>query len=98
MAPCKATDYVGGATGKLPEDYPQLSPLMYSLDTFTPLIDLDQTSYWLPAANRGAAFDLGPVHITTGAMLRVFMWFHIASGWVLSTLLFVALTGSVPGT
>lgn len=97
MAPCKATDYMGDDSGQLPADYPHLSAFMYSLDTFTPLIDLDQANYWLPAANRGPACDLGPLHITAGGLLRMYMWFHIMAGWVLSTLLFVGLTGSVPG-
>ncbi len=99
MVPAKIDGYITASDGKrtVSEDYPQLAPFMYSLDTFTPLISLDQAEFWLPAANRGAAFDLGPFHITTGNLLRIFMWFHIIAGWILSTLLFVGLTGSVPG-
>ncbi|MBS0208048.1 MAG: hypothetical protein JSS27_03745 [Planctomycetes bacterium] len=99
LAPSKAEGYIAGANGKpeLNPNYPQLAPFMYSLDTFTPLINLDQAEFWLPAANRGAQWSLGPIVVTTGGLLRVYMWFHIMAGWVLSSLLFVGLTGSVPG-
>jgi cytoskeletal protein CcmA (bactofilin family) len=99
MVPAKFDGFVTARDGSrsLTDDYPRMSPFMYSLDAFTPLISLDQAEYWLPAANRGAAFDVGPIHFTTGNLLRIYMWFHIIAGWVLSTLLFVGLTGSVPG-
>jgi hypothetical protein len=96
MTPAKPEGFVTGPDDKrvISENYPQLSPFMYSLDTFTPLISLDQADYWFPAANRGSEIALG---ITTGALLRIYMWFHIIAGWILSSLLFVGLTGSVPG-
>lgn len=99
LAPAKAEGFIAGADGKqeLNPNYPQLAPFMYSLDTFTPLINLDQAEFWLPAANRGAEISMGPVSVTTGGLLRIYMWFHIIAGWVLSSLLFVGLTGAVPG-
>ncbi len=99
MVPAKAEAYVTGADGKqhVSENYAQLNPLMYSLDVFTPLIDLDQADYWLPSASRGQELSLGPISTTTGGLLRGYMWFHIIAGWVLSSLLFVGLTGTIPG-
>ncbi|UCG47112.1 MAG: hypothetical protein JSU94_16635 [Phycisphaerales bacterium] len=65
-------------------DYPMLSPLMYSLDAFVPLVNFHQADYWLPDANR-----------FSGCAIRFYLWFHIAAGWVLSTLFVVALTGLI---
>jgi hypothetical protein len=99
MVPSKPEGFVINKddTQEFSPNYPQFAPFMYSLDTFTPLISLDQADYWLPAANRGALRALGPIEFRTGALLRIYMWFHIVAGWTLSTLLFVGLTGSIPG-
>lgn len=64
-------------------DYPHFKGLFYSLDTFIPLIDLHQESYWMPNAN-------APVW---GYVLWGYLWFHILAGWVLTTLLIAGLTG-----
>jgi sRNA-binding regulator protein Hfq len=69
----------------LSDVYPRYNFLIYSVDTFVPLIDLHQGKYWLPNANRGPA----------GRLLRFYLWFHISMGWALSTLLVVGLTGLV---
>ena len=58
---------------------PAFNTFVYSLDSFVPLIDLHQAKYRLPIS-RG---------------LRVYLWLHIASGWILTTLLVVGLTGLV---
>jgi hypothetical protein len=99
MVPAKAEAYIAGADGKqmVSENYAVLNPLMYSVDVFTPLIDLDQADYWLPGANRGQELGIGPLRTTTGGLLRFYMWIHIIAGWVLSSLLFVGLTGTIPG-
>jgi len=79
------------------KDYPKFNALVFSLDSFLPLIDLHQVSYWLPKANY-----TGRLHISnsytlpvSGDMLCIFMWFEIISGWILTTLLVVGLTGLV---
>jgi hypothetical protein len=98
MTPTKAEAYSHpGASSKIADFYPALQPFMYSLDMFTPLISLDQADYWLPNARLGDQVWFGPSSVTTGSLLRAYMWFHIMAGWILSTLLFVGLTGSVPG-
>jgi hypothetical protein len=98
MLPSKAEAFVGPPEDQIVSpNYPVLNVFMYSVDAFTPLISLDQADYWTPSANRGHEFSLGPMHFTTGGLLRAYMWLHIISGWILSTLLFVGLTGSIPG-
>ena len=56
--------------------YPKLQPFMYSLDTFTPLISLDQADYWFPNAELGTTLSCGPLSITTGSLLRSY---HVVS-------------------
>ena len=58
---------------------PPFNALVYSVDAFLPIIDFKQAEYWLP----------------TSRPLRVYLWLHIAAGWLLSTLLAVGLTGLV---
>jgi len=59
----------------------RFSPFVYSLDTFAPLIDLQQARFWLPKPN--------------ARMLRRYLWAHTLFGWVLTTLLVLGLTGLV---
>lgn len=82
---------------KVGEDYPKFSSLMYSLDVFIPLVDLRQANYWLPNSKMGnRPFQSGLFStLTTGRLLRIYMWFHILTGWILTTLLFVGLSGLV---
>ncbi len=58
---------------------PAFNNIVYSLDSFVPLIDFHQAKYRLPV----------------GLPLRVYLWAHIAFGWILTTLLVVGLTGLV---
>ena len=60
------------------------SPVAYSLDALVPVVKLHQEEYWLPdPATRW------------GWWLRVYLWFHIAMGWILTTLAIMGLTGVV---
>lgn len=80
-------------------NYPTFGALMYSLDVFVPLVNLHQAEYWLPNANSGnnlhnsESCKIFPS--TTGSLLRLYMWFHIILGWLLTTLLFVGLSGFI---
>ncbi len=58
---------------------PGFNAVVYSLDTFVPLVDLHQAKYQLP----------------TSWPLRGYLWIHISLGWVLTTLLAVGVTGLV---
>ncbi|HWA97024.1 MAG TPA: hypothetical protein VG713_00965 [Pirellulales bacterium] len=100
MSPAKAEAFVADADGqmKVSPHYPAMQSFMYSLDTFTPLISLDQADFWLPNAQLGREISLGVGTVTTGSLLRTYMWFHIIAGWILSSLLFIGLSGALPGT
>ena len=78
------TDPLYRASGTIPPDYPRFEALAYSLDAFLPIVDLHQEGFWLPDA--GKPF---------GALVRLYLWIHIASGWLLSTLFVSGVTGLV---
>lgn len=81
------------AAGKMPDDYPVLNSLVYSLDAFVPFVDFHQEDYWLPNANRYC--DVAKIHIPCGSMLRVYLWMHISLGWIVATVFAAGLTGLV---
>jgi hypothetical protein len=78
------TDPLYRAGGTIPPDYPRFEALFYSLDAFLPIVDLHQEGFWLPDA--GKPF---------GALVRIYLWIHIAAGWFLSTLFVSGVTGLV---
>jgi sRNA-binding regulator protein Hfq len=80
---------------KLADDYPVFNPFVYSLESFTPLLKLDQGANWTPNANHGAQVWLWHCQVTTGGLLRWYLWIHIIAGWVLTTLWVGAVTGLV---
>ena len=87
MQPSRELVYLNAefiATKKLPELYPVFSPLIYSIDTFFPFVDLHQESYWLPSISK-----------PSGLSFKVYLWFHIGMGWLLSTFAVAALTGLI---
>ncbi|MEO1001345.1 MAG: hypothetical protein AAFW69_12200, partial [Pseudomonadota bacterium] len=57
---------------------------VYSLDTLFPLVDLEMQEQWIPD-ERAAA----------GAFARVYLWVHIAMGWILSLLAVAGFSGLV---
>jgi hypothetical protein len=88
----------GDNTQHISDVYPKFNFFVYSVDLFVPLVDLHQSRYMLPNANRGKELELFkiigfPVH--TGVLLRLYMWIHITLGWMLTSLLVVGLTGLV---
>ncbi len=62
---------------RLPSGYPTFDPFIFSLDTLLPIVDFHQETYWQPRA--------GPY--------RLYMWIHIAFGWMLTTIAVAAFTG-----
>jgi sRNA-binding regulator protein Hfq len=76
--------------------YPRFNAFVYSLDLFVPLVDLEHSKYLLPNANRGRElFNVMGLPVRFGGVLRLYMWFHIALGWIFTSLLVVGLTGLV---
>jgi hypothetical protein len=77
----------------LPEGYQTFNPLVYSVDSFLPIIDLHQESKWLPKPNQKCTI-LGK-EIAGGKYLRIYLWFHIIIGWALTTLTVAGFTGVI---
>jgi hypothetical protein len=84
-----------GGTPQLLESYPRFNSLVYSLETFVPLVKMGVGDHWMPNANRGRWVGVEAVGFTTGGLLRLYYWFHITAGWVFSALWVGALTGLV---
>jgi hypothetical protein len=74
----------------------RMNSILYSVDAFIPLVSFHQTKYWLPDPMVGGRVSarLGE-EFTWGCLCRCYLWFHIAMGWLLSTLLAVGLSGLV---
>jgi hypothetical protein len=79
-----------------PVHYPKFNALVYSLDTFTPLIDFDQADHWRPNAylTKTVGWKRLSVNVS-GRMVRIYLWLHIFCGWGLISLLAASLTGLV---
>jgi hypothetical protein len=82
-----------------PASYQPFSPIVYSIDAFLPIINLGQKDRWTPNANRGHPVDLSrwlPIAsrkwLTTGWLLRFWLWIQISLGWLLTTLFVAGLT------
>jgi hypothetical protein len=105
ISPTKESAYEKNSSGqvvivnkkpKRADDYPVFNPFVYSLESFTPLLKLDQSANWAPNANHVAQWRVGRWEMTvTGGELRWYLWFHIIAGWVLTTLWVGAVTGLV---
>lgn len=106
ISPASENAYVKGANGqvireengrpKISKEYPVFNAFFYSLESFTPLLKLDQSAHWTPNANHGAEIPM--VHFwapRTGDLLRYYLFFHIAAGWLLTSLWVGAITGLV---
>lgn len=64
--------------------YQTFNALLFSADALIPLVDLHQQKYWLPD---------GCAKRPWGMVLRWYLWFHIAAGWFLSTMVVIGVTG-----
>jgi hypothetical protein len=105
VSPSKETAYVRDATTqtivpgrdrKMSDEYPKFNSLVYSLESFTPLLKLDQSANWMPNANRADYIVVRRGLIPfSGSFLRSYLWFHIIAGWVLTSLWVGGLTGLV---
>lgn len=64
--------------------YPRFNALVYSIDTFTPVVSLEMQSYWIPD-------DTKPI----GSFARFYLWLHIAMGWGLTLLAVAGFSGLI---
>lgn len=67
---------------RLPRPYPRFNAFIYSLEKFVPLVKLEMGDFWTPDTSQ-----------RVGTSLRMFLWFHVLAGWVLTTLWVGGLTG-----
>jgi hypothetical protein len=67
------------------EHFCPFNPLVYSLETFLPLVDLQQSKHWAPKSE-GSTF---------GRCLRWYLWLHILMGWFFTSILIAGITGLV---
>lgn len=82
---------------RLPAGYQPFHALVYSMDTFLPLVELHQEDYWLPNPESAPRrrLPLLRLELNSGAFLRAYLWVHILAGWVLTTLFIAGLSGLV---
>jgi hypothetical protein len=77
-------------------EHPQkLSPFMYSVDAFIPIINFHQVEDWLPRPEAGEPIDLKVFAVRPGSLLRMYLWIHTALGWILTGFLAAAVSGLV---
>ncbi len=99
MSPSKTGVYAedaGKTNTKIHNEYPTFQFITYSIDAFLPVVDLHQSKYWLPNANKGnVLLETRWFTIRWGGVLLFYLWGHIVIGWVLSTLFVVGLTGLI---
>ncbi len=76
-------------------EYPAFSPLVYSLESFAPLLKFDQSANWAPNANSTKTITLGWCSHLTGGVLRGYLYCHIIMGWLLTSLWIGSVTGLV---
>jgi len=69
------------------------SPIVYSLDTFLPIVDLRQKSRWLP--NPAQRCTIAGHKLPCGTILRRYLWVHTIFGWMLTSLAVAGFTGLV---
>ena len=77
---------------KVSKDYPAFNALVYSVESFTPLLKLDQTANWAPNPNSAKSTKSTPL---LGGLLRSYLYSHIVAGWLLTSLWVGAVTGLV---
>lgn len=83
----------------------RFNPFVYALDTFVPIIELGQEASWSPTSTK---FTCGDIAFSTGrdkpfwaagaavldgSFFSIFNWMIILSGWFVTSLLAVSITG-----
>jgi hypothetical protein len=78
------------------QSHEELHPLLYSLDTFLPVVDLHQEYYWWPDATMSGSVDVFGRRIRiSGRFLRHYLWLQIMAGWLLSAIFVAGVTGLI---
>lgn len=81
------------STEGVASSYSTPSALMYSLDVFLPLVDLQQERQWVPNLRGTGRISTDDwALLISGKTVRTWMWFEILAGWALSALFVAAIT------
>ena len=93
ITPTSESAYFASGPPQLRESYSlKFNSLVYSFESFVPLINFRLAEYWLPNANCGTVLVKSRFGILRwGGVLRFWLWVHTCVGWVLTTLLVGAL-------
>jgi hypothetical protein len=84
-------------SGRLPPAYQPFHSLVYSMDTFFPLVELHQEEFWLPCPENTKSAEVSRFgwRFNLGSFLRMYLWIQILAGWIISTLLAAGLSGLI---
>jgi len=82
-------------SGVAPPHHPPFHALVYALENFLPVVDLDQGEFWRPNPVHGLNGRAGNIRVVPARLLRWYLWLHILAGWTLTPLLFAGLSGLV---
>ena len=78
------------------DEHEPLSPFLYSLNVFLPVVDLHQEKHWWPDSKITGSFQmLGHSFKIRGAIVRRYLWFQIIAGWLLSGLFLAGISGLI---
>ena len=78
----------------LVKEYPAFSSLLYSIEVFIPVVNLEQMRHWLPKCpdTRGKALGVRAVVGLLYFLLWLWIVFEIISGWVILSMLIAGVT------
>jgi hypothetical protein len=75
-----------------------LSPFLYSVNIFLPIVDLHQEKHWWPDARNNAKGEFevrGRKFTLYGYWIREYLWFQIIAGWILGGFFLAGLSGLI---
>ena len=80
MQPTSDNAYYPG-TNNLRVTCQKFNSVIYSLDTFIPVLTLGMKAYWAPAAKAGREHCIfGLFAFKTGTLFRCYLWSHTITG------------------
>lgn len=81
---------------KVETGYPKFNAIVYSLDVFVPLINLHQENQWQTKMGQGeVVLNIKWFKLYSSDLLCWYLWFQIISGWIITTLFVVGLSGLI---
>ena len=83
---------------ELPKNYPKFGPLVYSVDAFLPVVQLDQVKHWRPKPKLKPESEANPKSNLTSinfSKYETYLWFHILLGWLLTTITITGISGLI---